>query len=493
MDGMRAVSNPKARGNWERSIGWFLTGQGVSQIGSGLVQFAVIWYVATKTGSGSAMTAVIVASFVPQLLVALFAGVWADRFNRKWIIALADAGIAIATLVIAILFMIGKQSIWQIYVISAIRSLGGGIQGPAVSAAIPQLVPREQLVRINGIQSTIGNATQLLSPILGGLALTLLPMFGVFMIDVVTATIAIILLVFIPFPKQHGLYVEPLEKLSEAEEMAKAATQSAVSSEVELNLGSGQESGWQSLKEGVRYIRESRLISVLMSIYAGFMFLLAPTITLMALYLKRNFGEEEWYLTVAQTSLFAGMVLGGLIVSWIGKFKHKLRVIQMAGFSLALAIIGLGLLGAFRSPLFSVFAAIAFVAGTVVPFYTTNVTVLIQEETPPDRHGRVFAVLFMVGSAAIPAGSIVFGPLADLISVEAILFATGLLQIALVLLSTRLLPDSYNEPSAALQEDAESVDSNSDPELIDQAIKRKVKEEDGITTVKSKVEETHET
>ena len=71
---MRAVSNPKARGNWERSIGWFLTGQGVSQIGSGLVQFAVIWYVATKTGSGSAMTAVIVASFVPQLLVALFAG-----------------------------------------------------------------------------------------------------------------------------------------------------------------------------------------------------------------------------------------------------------------------------------------------------------------------------------------------------------------------------------------------------------------------------------
>ena len=58
--------------------------------------------------------------------------------------------------------------------ISAIRSLGGGIQGPAVSAAIPQLVPREQLVRINGIQSTIGNATQLLSPILGGLALTCL-------------------------------------------------------------------------------------------------------------------------------------------------------------------------------------------------------------------------------------------------------------------------------------------------------------------------------
>ena len=128
-----------------------------------------------------------------------------------------------------------------------------------------------------------------------------------------------------------------------------------------------------------------------------------------------------------------------------------------------------------------------------MPFYTTNVTVLIQEETPPDRHGRVFAVLFMVGSAAIPAGSIVFGPLADLISVEAILFATGLLQIALVLLSTRLLPDSYNEPSAALQEDAESVDTNSNPELIDQAIKRKVKEEDGITTVKSKVEETHET
>lgn len=426
---MRALENRSyAHPRWQQSIAWFLTSQGITQVGSGLVQFALIWYVSNRTNSGSSLMVITIASFLPQLLIAMFAGVWADRFNRKWIINLADGGIALVTLLIAILFYRGIENVWLIYIISAVRSLGGGIQGPAITAAIPQLVPREQLVRVNGIQGTIGNLTQLLSPLLGGLALALLPMFGIFFIDVVTAALAITILIFIPFPKKSS----PALFLDDD-----------AAAPVDLTgADAPADSNWESLKEGIRYIRESRLVSVLMVVYAAFMFLLSPVIVLMPIYLKRNFGEEPWRLTVAQTSLFAGMVAGGLVVSWIGKFKRKLNVIQMAGVLIALAAIALGLLGAFRSPLFVIFGAIAFIAGFMVPFYTTNVTVLLQEETTPDRHGRVFAVLYMIGSAAIPAGMLLFGPLADIIPIEVILFIAGALQLAIVYASRRMLPNA---------------------------------------------------
>lgn len=420
--------SPQAR--WQQPIAWFLTSQGITQVGSGLVQFALIWYVSNRTNSGASLMVITVASFLPQLLIAMFAGVWADRFNRKWIINLADGGIALVTLIIAILFYYGIENIWLIYIISAVRSLGGGIQGPAITAAIPQLVPRDQLVRINGIQGTIGNLTQLLSPLLGGLALALLPMFGIFFIDVTTAALAITILIFIPFPKTTSETLFP-----DGEERAAAP--------VDLTGADAPvDSNWESLKEGIRYIRESRLVSVLMLVYAAFMFLLSPVIVLMPIYLKRNFGEEPWRLTVAQTSLFAGMVVGGLVVSWIGKFKRKLNVIQTAGILIAFAAVALGLLGAFRSPLFVIFGSIAFVAGFMVPFYTTNVTVLLQEETTPDRHGRVFAVLYMIGSAAIPAGMLLFGPLADIIPIEVILFIAGALQLTIVYASRRMLPNA---------------------------------------------------
>lgn len=450
---MRVLEFWRDRPQWKKTIFWFLTGQGISLLGSGLVQFAIIWYVTETMGSGTHMLFITLASFLPQLFIALVAGVWADRFNRKWIIMLADAGIALSTLFVAIMFMIKIESIWLIYLVSAIRSFGGGIQGPAVTATIPQIVPRENLVRYNGLQGTVGNVTQLLSPILGGAVLLFMPMYGVLLIDVATALIGISILFFLKIPKHAGKTLPDAAALERADTVLHAP-EAAVSFDADLHPAS--DSGLASLKEGIAYIRESRLISGLMIIYGIFMVLLSPTIVLMYLYIKRNFGGETWRMTVAQTSLFAGMMVGGLIVSWIGKFKNKLRVIQFAGFILSLTSIGFGFLGAFKSPLFVIFGAICFLAGTIVPFYTTNVTVLLQEETPPDRHGRIFAVLFMVGSAAIPAGTLLFGPLADIIPVEVVMFIAGSLQLVLIYVSTRLLPASYNEPNPVEQETTKS-------------------------------------
>ena len=136
---------------WKGIGAAFLSGQAVSILGSGLVQFAIIWFVTLRANSGTALMIITLTSFIPQLVVAPFAGVWADRHDRRWLIILADSAIALVTLAMALLFLFGYDRVWMIYIAAAIRSLGGGIQSPAIKALIPQITPKSELVRINGI------------------------------------------------------------------------------------------------------------------------------------------------------------------------------------------------------------------------------------------------------------------------------------------------------------------------------------------------------
>ena len=449
---------------WQYVLTAFYSGQAASTLGTGLVQFALIWYVTFRTNSGLALTIMTIASFLPQLLIALLSGVWADRHDRRWVIILADGGIALASLIVALLFIKGYESIWLIFLVSAIRSLGGGIQGPAISALIPQIVPRENLVRSNGIYGTIGNIIQLLSPILGAAMVVMLPIWAIFMIDVGTAALAILIMLALPLPHQKtgdvanafginkqaadfdwGFPSAAVEAESgddfslAAEDLEVAAFKPdeaflAASAELEGSSRIGE------FKAGLQYINGKPFIKKLMTVYAMFMILLAPIATLLPLFIRRHFGLEVWYVTAAQISLFAGMALGGLLVAAKGEFKSRIRTIRAVGIVLALLTLILAGLGIANINIFIFFAMVLFFSGVAVPFYTTTINVLLQENVHKSFHGRVFAVLYMIGSAAIPLGTIIFAPLADIIQIEFVLFLTGSLQFLILLWSWKKLP-----------------------------------------------------
>ena len=150
--------------NWKKNIILFISGQTISLFGSSLVQYAIMWYITLETQSGTMMTLFIISAFLPTLFLSPFAGVWADRYNRKRIIILADSFIAIATLILAILFLMGYESLWLLFVMSAIRAIGSGIHSPAVSAVIPQLVPKDKLTKVNATNSSVQSAVNLLAP-----------------------------------------------------------------------------------------------------------------------------------------------------------------------------------------------------------------------------------------------------------------------------------------------------------------------------------------
>ena len=182
--------------NWLKNIILFLSSQTVSLFGSSLVQYAIMWYITLRTESGLMMTIYIICGFIPTFLLSPIAGVWADRYNRKILIIIADAMIAIATLILAILFLMGFDSIWLLFGMAIIRAFGTGIQMPAVNAILPQIVPTEKLVKVNGANGTIQAVTMFVSPMVSAALLGLTSIEIIFFIDVVTAAIAIFTLLF---------------------------------------------------------------------------------------------------------------------------------------------------------------------------------------------------------------------------------------------------------------------------------------------------------
>jgi DHA3 family macrolide efflux protein-like MFS transporter len=149
--------------SWKKNIVLFLVSQTVSLFGSSLVQYAIMWYIILNTQSGIMSTIFIICGFLPTFILSPFAGVWADRFNRKKLIILSDTTIAISTFLLAILFLWGYDSIWLLFVVAAVRALGTGVQTPTVGAFLPQLVPSDKLTKVNGINNSLQSFVTLLS------------------------------------------------------------------------------------------------------------------------------------------------------------------------------------------------------------------------------------------------------------------------------------------------------------------------------------------
>lgn len=190
------MEEPEIPANWLRNFLPMFIGQVVSLLGSSLVQFALVWYVTRQTGSATVLAAATTAALLPQILLGPFVGALVDRWNRKRVMIFADLAVALATAVLAALFAFNLVQIWHIIAILFIRSLAGIFQGPAKTASISLMVPKESLIRLGGINQAVSGLIDTFSPALGALLMELLPIQGVLAVDIVTAAIAILLMLF---------------------------------------------------------------------------------------------------------------------------------------------------------------------------------------------------------------------------------------------------------------------------------------------------------
>src|SRR5512133_604992 len=111
--------------HWMRKFIPIWSAQIFSLPGSGLVQFALVWWITQKTGSAALLATATLVAVLPEVFLAPFAGALVDRWNRRKVMIFADAIIALLTLSLAVLFALGLVQVWHIFVVMALRSVGG--------------------------------------------------------------------------------------------------------------------------------------------------------------------------------------------------------------------------------------------------------------------------------------------------------------------------------------------------------------------------------
>ena len=113
----------------------------------------------------------------------------------------ADFVVALATAVLTLLFWTGTVEVWQILALLFVRALGGAFHYPAFSASTVLMVPEQHLTRIQGLNQALMGGLNIIGAPLGALLLEIMPMQGILAIDIVTAMIAIGVLIFIKVPQ----------------------------------------------------------------------------------------------------------------------------------------------------------------------------------------------------------------------------------------------------------------------------------------------------
>lgn len=384
--------------DWKRRTLLFLISQCITLFGSTLVQMAVVWYVTLRTSSGAWAAAFTVCSYLPQFLISFLGGVWADRSSKKLLIIGADASIAAVTLAMMLIlphFQPEPVLLSALLVMSVIRSLGAGVQTPAVSGVLPQLVPREHLMRFNGINAAMQAVVQFAAPAAAGILLSAGTLRATLGVDVLTAALGIGLLCCVPIPGR------------------KAAR--------------GDTSAFADLKTGIRYSLSEPLIGMLLLLYGFFIFLCVPAGFLAQLLVSRIYGNAYWYMTAVELAGFAGMTAGGLLMGTWGGFQSRVTTLRTGIAAFGILAAGMGL-----SRSFPLYLALMLLYGVALTAVQTAVTTLIQEKAQAEMQGRVFGLLGSMYSGFLPIGMAVFGPMADMIPLQWIMTASG---AALVLIA----------------------------------------------------------
>ena len=394
---MQNPSQPISR-NWAARFFTVWGGQAFSLFGSALVQFALVWHLTRETGSATVLAIATLFALLPQIVLGPFVGALVDRWNRRIIMIVADGAIAVATILIIYLFATGQVQVWHVYLIMMVRSLGQAFHFPAMQASTSLMVPEKHLTRIAGANQTLNGAINIIAPPTGALLLEVLPMQGVLAIDIATALLAILPLIFINIP-------QPIRTEETGEEQA-------------------QGSFMQDIREGFRYVASWPGLLAIMVMSTIINFMLTPTGALLPLLITKHFGLGALEFGLMDSAWGFGVILGGLALSTWGGFKRKVATAMMG-----VAGIGLGVIIVSLAPanLYGIAIVGMAITGIMMPITDGPLFALIQSTVEPEMQGRVMSLVFSAAKALSPFSLMVAGPVSDTIGIRTWFWFGGVL------------------------------------------------------------------
>lgn len=425
------TTNGNSAPHWTRRFFAIWTGQAFSLLGSQLVQFALVWWLTSATGSATVLATATLFAILPQVFIGPFAGALVDRWNRRLVMIFSDTLIAVTTVGLMILAATGNLQVWHIYVAMLLRSAFGAFHFPAFQASTSLLVPDEHLARINGLNDGVRGLMSIAAPPVGALLLGLLPLQWVLSVDVITAALAVLplLIVAIPQPAERGV--------SEHANPVKAVTMDMV--------------------EGLRYVRAWPGLLALVAVAMALNLVLAPTASFTPLLVTKHFGGGAVELGWLESALGVGVIAGGLTLGVWGGFRRRIltSLAGIIGISFGVMLMGLA-----PAQMLWVGLAGMFVMGFTNPLANGPIFAIIQSTVKPEMQGRVMGLLGSGAAAMMPIGLLMAGPLADRIGVRA-LYVIGGVACALIAVGSAfirpLMNIENNRQAAATEPSAPAI------------------------------------
>lgn len=406
--------------HWKRGFLTIALGQSVSLIGSSAVQFSLIWWLASETASPLMMSLAGLLAFLPQMLLGPFVGVWIDRLKRKTVIICADMFTGLAAAVFALVFLLGEPPFWSACVVLGVRAVGGVFHTPAIQAAIPMLVPKEQLVRANGWSQFMQSGAFMLGPVLGAAMYAAFPLPVILLSDLAGAIVACSTVAAVKIP--------------------------------ELARGRRQAHFIRELKEGAAVLLRERQLCILTLAGSACMVFYMPLSSYYPLMTSDHFQATAWHAGAVELVYAGGMMVCAFLIGGVG-LKHKLGAIH-------LGMLGLGLSSFFCGILprdmvwFWIFALLCAIMGASGNLYNIPYIAYLQENIPHEAQGRVFSLITSSVSFTMPLGLLIAGPVAEKYGVAMWFFIAGIACAAISVLSFFITRGSPGRNAGEIQKEA---------------------------------------
>ncbi len=333
------------------------------------------WLVYTLTDSPLALGLVSAGWGLPMVLFSLYGGVITDRFRKRNLMLITQAGLFLNALAIAILINTELIALWHLVAGSVFSGFVLALGLPARQAFVMELVGKKDLLNAVALNSMAMNLCRIASPALAGVLIKFIDIPGVYWLIVVSYIVNIFLMTTIP----AGERIEGKEDVSIADD----------------------------LKEGLRYVRNSPIILTLMLLAFIPILVALPYQMLMPVFAKTIFQAGETGLGLLMSAVGIGALTGSLILSTLKDFRHKGLLMLAAGF-----VFGVFLILFSQSGTLYLACFFLLFSGIGSSLYYTLTNTLIMGNTPEELTGRVMSI-YMMTWGLMPLGTLPAGALAE--------------------------------------------------------------------------------
>ncbi|MDE3011652.1 MAG: MFS transporter [Pseudomonadota bacterium] len=372
----------------------FFVAQSCSLVGTWIQLVGVSWLVWRLTHSPAWLGWTGFAAQVPILLLAPFAGVWADRFDRRRLLMVTQTLSCLQSLLLAALVLSGTVQAWHCVVLAGTLGCINAFDTPVrQSFTVRMVTDRQDLPSAIAMNSFMFNLARLLGPSIAGLLINAFSETACFLVNSVSYAGVLVVLSTLELPAASG--VRPAQGLR------------------------------RDLLDGVRYAARHAVIGPLLRQLALVSLLVAPYVQLMPIFAGQVFGGDARTLGLLIGAAGAGAVAATIFLATRHGVAVLPRLIATGGMTAGAA---LAAFAQSRSLMLSVLLMVAVGAGIIITAASTNT--LLQHTVSEDKRGRVLSLYTMTFLGLAPLGSLALGHLAEIWSAPATLSCAGLLCVA---------------------------------------------------------------